>query len=299
MSAKTTSPSGTLSRPAVWATFARERFQIPAVLIFGMAQSASAQYVVSSTLDWLGLAISVAGISVLLVIMRMMDELKDLDKDRIAHPTRPLPRGLISPEEVRSGLRIAIGLLLVASVFIGLLRNPIAGVLLSLSVGYSLLMYREFFAPDLLGARPFSYAVTHQIIIVPIYAFATATALPDAAFTQPVLWFAATGLGASFAMEVCRKLDPDAHPVLGTYLTVAGQGRTAVAVLASVGLATYAAYQIGVHIILWPVALVLLASLGLTIVRPASFKWTAGLAGLFVLAQIFAPTIGHFTGALP
>ena len=69
--------------------------------------------------------------------------------------------------------------------------------------------------------------------------------------------------------------------------------------LASVGLATYAAYQIGVHIILWPVALVLLVSLGLTIVRPASFKWTAGLAGLFVLAQIFAPTIGHFTGTLP
>ena len=203
MSAKTTSLSGTPSRPAAWATFARERFQIPAVLIFGMAQSASAQYVVSSTLDWLGLAISVAGISVLLVIMRMMDELKDLDKDRIAHPTRPLPRGLISPEEVRSGLRISIGLLRIASVFIGLLRNPMAGVLLSLSVGYSVLMYREFFVPDLLGARPFSYAVTHQIIIVPIYAFATATALPEAAFTQPVLWFAATGLGASFALEVC------------------------------------------------------------------------------------------------
>ena len=86
----------------------------------------------------------------LLVVMRMMDELKDLDKDRIAHPARPLPRGLISPEEVRSGLRIAIGLLLVVSVFIGLLWNPVAGVLLGLSVGYSLLMYREFFAPDLL-----------------------------------------------------------------------------------------------------------------------------------------------------
>jgi 4-hydroxybenzoate polyprenyltransferase len=228
----------------------------------------------------------------------MMDELKDLDKDRIAHPARPLPRGLISPEEVRSGLRIAIGLLLVVSVFIGLLWNPVAGVLLGLSVGYSLLMYREFFAPDLLGARPFSYAATHQIIIVPIYAFATATALPEAAFTQPVLWFAATGLGASFALEVCRKLDPDAHPALGTYLIVAGPGRTATAVLAAMGLATYAAYQIGVHTILWPVALLLLASLGLTIVRPASFKWTAGFAGLFVLAQIFAPTIVHFTGTL-
>ena len=86
MSAKTTSPSGTLSRPAAWATFARERFQIPAVLIFGMAQSASAQYVVSSTLDWLGLAISVAGISVLLVIMRMMDELKAVSYKHLTLP---------------------------------------------------------------------------------------------------------------------------------------------------------------------------------------------------------------------
>lgn len=299
MSMKTTSPSRTLSRPAVWATFARERFQIPVVMIVGVAQSTSAQYVVSSTLDWLGLAISISGITILLIVMRMMDELKDLDTDRIAHPDRPLPRGLISPEEVRLGLWIAVGVLLVASVSIGVLRNPVAGALLGLSVGYSLLMYREFFVPNFLGTRPFLYAVTHQIILVPLYAFATATTLPEAAFTQPVLWFAATGLGASFALEVCRKLDPNAHPALGTYLSVVGQGRTVTAVVVAVGLATYAAYQINTHTILWPFALVLLASLALTIARPANFKWTAVLAGLFVLAQVFAPTIGHFIGALP
>ena len=299
MSTKITSSPGAVSRPAAWMTFAWERFQIPAILVVALAQATSAQYIVSSTLDWSGLVISVVGIAALAIIMRMMDELKDLDKDRLAHPTRPLPRGLISPQEVRSGLWIGIGLLLVASVSIGVLRNPLAGVLIGLCVGYSVLMYHEFFAPDLLGVRPFSYAATHQIIIVPIYAFATATALPEATLTQPVLWFALTGLGASFALEVCRKLDPEAHPVLGTYLSVAGPGRTATSVVIAVGLAAYAGYRIGIHIILWPVALVLLASLGLTLSRPASFKWTAGFAGFFLLAQVLGPTINHFTGASP
>jgi len=228
----------------------------------------------------------------------MMDELKDLDKDRIAHPYRPLPRGLISSEEVRYGLRIVIGVLLGAAILIGLLGNPIAGTLLGLSVGYSLLMYREFFIPEFLDARPFFYAATHQVIIIPIYAFATATAVPEAAFTRPVLWFAMTGLGASFALEVCRKLDPEAHPALRTYLTVSGPGRTAIAVAASVLLAVYGAYKIGVFAIMGPVALALLASLVLTMARPARFKWTAGFAGLFMLAQVFAPTIDHLVEVL-
>ena len=298
MTEETTTSLRVPAESAAWFTFARERFQIPAVLIFGAAQSTSAQFVVSSALDWVALVVSISGISVLLVVMRMMDELKDLDKDRIAHPDRPLPRGLISPEEVRYGLRISIGVLLCASILIGLLGNPIAGTLLGLSVGYSLLMYREFFIPEFLDARPFSYAATHQVIIIPIYAFATATAVPEAVFTRPVLWFAMTGLGASFALEVCRKLDPEAHPALRTYLTVSGPGRTAIAVAASVLLAVYGAYKIGVFAIMGPVALVLLASLVLTMARPARFKWTAGFAGLFVLAQVFAPTIDHLVEVL-
>ena len=282
---------------SAWITFAKERFQIPGVLIVAIAQSASAQYVVSNALDWLALVIAVTGITILLITMRMMDELKDFDTDKVAHPDRPLPRGLISPQEVRSGLWIGVGILLLTSTLIGLLWNPMAGYLLGLSVGYSLLMYREFFVPEAIGARPFWYAITHQIILVPIYAFATATALPEATFTSAVLWFAMTGLGASFALEVCRKLDPNAHPALGTYLSVVGWGGTVTAVAGSVGLASYASYQIGVHTILWPIAIALLGSLALTVMRPQRFKWTAGLAALFVLAQVFAPTIIHFTGA--
>ena len=295
---KNAASSRTLFQTSAWIIFAKERFQIPGVLIVAIAQSASAQYIVSSVFDWFAMAISVTGISALLITMRMMDELKDFDTDKVAHPDRPLPRGLISPKEVRSGLWIGVGILLLGSILIGLLWNTVAGSLLGLSVGYSLLMYREFFVPEAIGTRPFWYAITHQIILVPIYAFATATASPEATFASPVLWFAMTGLGASFALEVCRKLDPNAHPALGTYLSVVGWGGTVTAVVGSVALASYASYQIGVHMILWPIAMALLGSLALTVMRPQRFKWTAGLAALFVLAQVFAPTIIHFTGAL-
>ena len=41
--------------------------------------------------------------------LRLMDELKDYEKDLIAHPERPLPRGLLSREEVRAAVLPSYG----------------------------------------------------------------------------------------------------------------------------------------------------------------------------------------------
>ena len=154
-----------------------------------------------------------------LATMRLMDELKDVEKDRVAHPDLPLARGLLSEGEAKRGLVLAILALGAGAVSLWVF-NPVAGGLLGICVVYSLLMYREFFVPDWLEPRPFWYAVSHQVVLLPMYAFATAAAVPAAATDAPVLWFGLTGLGASFTLEVCRKLDPAAHPVLRTYLAV-------------------------------------------------------------------------------
>ena len=87
---KNAASSRTLFQTSAWIIFAKERFQIPGVLIVAIAQSASAQYIVSSVFDWFAMAISVTGISALLITMRMMDELKDFDTDKVAHPRSPV-----------------------------------------------------------------------------------------------------------------------------------------------------------------------------------------------------------------
>jgi 4-hydroxybenzoate polyprenyltransferase len=40
-----------------------------------------------------------------------MDEVKDLAKDRIAHPERPLPRGLLTVREVERAIFLLMGAL--------------------------------------------------------------------------------------------------------------------------------------------------------------------------------------------
>ena len=280
---------------AAWSVFVRERFQLPALLVFGTAQAA-AQYVVRARLDVGGLVIAVLGIAGLLSAMRLMDELKDLDKDRAAHPERPLPRGLLSERGARTGLWLCVTGLLLGAAAIAIGVGVLPGALFGLCVLYALLMYREFFAPTCLGGRPFLYAVTHQVIIVPIYAFATAAAVPTSTFTAPVLWFALTGLGAAFALELCRKLDPDAHPALGTYLTVSGPGWTFTAVTLAVVLAAVSAFQVGVHVFVWPAGAALLCGIVHVARHPERFKTVEGLAALFAFTQVLAPTLAQWTG---
>lgn len=278
-------------RAARWRTFVRERVALPALLAVGAAQGASAQYLVRPTLDYTALTLATAGIAGLLLLLRIMDEIKDVGKDQIAHPERPLPRGLLTVNDVRQGLRWVTGTLLGGSLLLAATTSWVAGALYALSVLYALLMYREFFAPRFLEARPFLYALTHQVVLLPLYAFATAVAAPESSVSTPVLWFGLTGLGASFAYEVCRKLDPNAHPVLRTYLTVHGTHRTVAAVIVSVALLLVATVQIEVQVVVWPPAALLLATLPLIYLRPERFRLVEGAATALVLAQVLGPTM--------
>ncbi|HSM34984.1 MAG TPA: UbiA family prenyltransferase [Longimicrobiales bacterium] len=282
--------AGTLAR---WGTLVRERFRPGPLLALAAALAASAQLVVAPRLDATGLIIGAVGVSALLGLLRLMDEVKDLDRDRIAHPERPLPRGVVRPDDARRAIHLGVGALLLGAGLLAALRAPVTGALYGVCVAYAALMYREFFLGRVLEARPFTYAATHQVIVLPMYAFATAAAAPADALDPAVLWFGLTGLGASFAFEVCRKLDPHAHPALGTYLSVHGPGRTFAAAAAAVALASFAAYRIGVHPWVWPAALLLLAVLAGVRARPERFARAEAAAGLFALVQVLAPTLAR------
>ena len=287
-----------VDRLARWVQFGRERFALPALLTVGVAQATSAQYLVRSRLNIGALVLSAVAIAALLALLRLMDEMKDLEKDELAHPERPLPRGLLAMDEAHRGLRLGAGTLLGGSLLIAAATNPVAGALYGSCVAYALLMYREFFAPRFLEARPFTYALTHEGILFPLYAFATAVVAPEHALSSPVLWFGLTGLGASFAYEVCRKLDPGAHPALRTYLNVHGRHRTVAAVTAALALLCFAALHIGVHWFVWPFAALLLAALSLVYFRPGRFQLVEGASTLLALIQVLAPTLHHLRRVL-
>ncbi|GAC1478964.1 MAG: hypothetical protein NVS1B4_23120 [Gemmatimonadaceae bacterium] len=278
-----------------WWVYVRERSPIPALLFVGACQSLSAFYLSrSGRVDIIAVAASTVGIAALFVLMRMMDEVKDEAKDRIAHPERPLPRGLLSSSELTTAVYV-VGLLLASyALVVGAALSPLAGVLYAGTVGYAFLMFREFFIPRLLNSNAFVYAVSHQVIVIPMYAFAVAASARAVTITDRTLWFALTGLGASFAYEICRKLDPVALPMLGTYLRLYGRGATVAAVGAGLALLSLSAYRIDVHLIVWPAAALLLAVLPMVYVSPRRYRLVESVATLLGLVQMLAPTLHHF-----
>ena len=261
-----------------WITFLKERLPLPSylVLVMGLAISGSAlgsgtAAAESAATPWGATATAAAGAFLFFAVLRIMDEYKDYDKDRVAHPHRPLPRGLIAPAQVAVAVKGLAVAMLLFSVVVGLANRP-AGISYLLVTGYLWLMYREFYAGSWLASRPLLYAASHQVIILPLCYFCVLAGDPAAwRQLQPAL-FGITVLGAFFAYEICRKLDPNAHPLLQTYLSHYGPAKTIGLIICTVALSALGALGLGLGRMLWPLEGILIALLSLLLLAPNRFK---------------------------
>ncbi|PWU21019.1 MAG: hypothetical protein C5B49_03230, partial [Bdellovibrio sp.] len=155
-----------------WLTFIKERFPLPvyAVLCGGFAVTGAR---IAGNADIAAALVAFFFIMLFFFLLRTMDELKDYEKDVIANPTRPLPRGLLQPAAVAGAIRwIWLGTL-VAGVAV-YSASPLALFSFLAFWLYLWLMYKEFFVGHRLQNYPLIYAVSHQVILVPICVFAVA-----------------------------------------------------------------------------------------------------------------------------
>lgn len=206
-----------------WASFFKERTPIASYLLICMGPAASA-YALAEKPSIYSLSLSFLGFFIFFLVLRMMDEYKDYDKDVLAHPSRPLPRGLIALPEFKLGITIGMILLCAFDAFLLLSGYTNSFYLYSLVIIHLWLMYKEFYMATWINARPLLYAVTHQVILVTLclYCITLYRAPGPFAFTTIDWIFSFSVLFAFFSYEVCRKLDPSAHKVLKTYLSVYG-----------------------------------------------------------------------------
>lgn len=282
--------TSTLSTTRRWLTYLRERSPLPLLLAIAIPQAVSSHWLVRvgapDGQTWL----AAAGLVGLLVLLRLMDEVKDVDKDRVAHPERPIPRGLVSEDEVRTAIRVVTGALIVLASFI----RPLEVVLtLPAAVGYAHLMYREFFVPRWLGRHAIAYLVSHQLIVVFMYVYAVGAAAPDAMFDMRLLWWAAGGVGASLIVEVGRKLDPDAHPALRTYLQLYGAGGVSLMLLTGLFVIAAASIALGYMALVLPFVAMSLLTITLWYRNPPKHPLLAGALGLASLVYTLSPTIAY------
>jgi hypothetical protein len=99
----------------------------------------------------------------LLFILRVMDEHKDFESDKIFHPERAVQTGIIKLSELRS-----LGFIAFAAQIIALFILSRSGLLIlgiwAFVLSWALLMLKEFFLKEWLRKNLFYYSVLHLLI---------------------------------------------------------------------------------------------------------------------------------------
>lgn len=174
--------------------------------------------------------------------LRIVDDLKDATTDRVARPERPLPRGLVTADELRAAALACAG----GEIAIAAALGPRTLVAYMAALAFSLLAAADFFAPGFLGRRVVAAALAHSpvtplLLGVAWWAYLDANANPGLGALMLLAW------GASLGLEIGRKtLHVGAERAgVETYSSALGQraaARLAASALAVgwLGLALYA-----------------------------------------------------------
>ena len=193
-------------------------------------------------------AILAAGWNVFAVslILRLMDELKDRDIDRLLFPERPLPSGRVRESDIRISLGAANALFLVTNAS----SLPVV-VSAAATLGYAWLMYARFFAPAALKrSLPITLATHTPIVpLLLLQAFLAAgdrLGVPVAVMRwSAILPYVAMIWAAVLGWELARKIRaPEAETAYVTYSQILGPAGSVAAAAAAQAIAVL----LGVHL---------------------------------------------------
>lgn len=279
-----------------WLTYIKERFPLPVYLLLIGGFTLSGLFLSGGSFQGRAFLVSFIGFLLFFFQLRLMDERKDYEKDVLAHPERPLPRGLLTTAEVYQAIVLITLLMMAYGALIMVFTNRIATISYLVVTVYLLLMYKEFYLGPWLENRPLLYAVSHQAIVFGVCIFAVTVARPNLVWNHQTLYLGLAILGSFFSYEVSRKLDPDAHPALKTYLSVYGSLKTSLIVLVASLISAWGAFGLGLQNLLWPAEGLLVASLIVLFLKPEKYKIVEGVATLSLTLHLWAVVIQHFTG---
>lgn len=235
-----------------WLTYQRERFPI---LRHGLLVALTSACVLAFSAHTRGQYLNWTGIFPATVIgvlaffqLRILDEFKDYEIDAQYRPERPVPRGLVSLNELRN---LGIASALIQLILVVWLQVGILPILLA-CWGFMALMTVEFFVPDFLKKRPLLYLLSHQPIVplLQILASAWAWTMPGHQISASALiWLAIISFGAGITLEIGRKLRAPEQERIGvdTYTANWGIPNALLGWLAGASLAAFGAIIVGGH----------------------------------------------------
>ena len=282
-----------------WLVFLGERLPIHVLLISSIGLSGSSQALSPYPLTAMSVGLGTVLAFIFFLTMRIMDEVKDYKKDQIAHPERPLSRGLLSLDDAKRAVATCFLLALTLGLGTLVLGYHLAAGLYLFSCFYLWLMYKEFYVSVWLEARVMLYTITHQAVMVFLSAALTTLVYPDLESPFDILRPGLHFLGIFFTFEVARKLDPAAHPILQTYRILYGARKTGALLtlacaLALAGIAINYVYlgRSSYFLAAGPLLIILLFPRFVD----KNHKGIEGLAGLWMLFFVWTPFIVRLIG---
>jgi hypothetical protein len=186
--------------------FPPQQFILLAGLLAAVAGVCLQARVFGELVSWRAMLGAFLALLFFLFRLRLFDELKDYAHDSRFYPDRPLQRGLITTGDVRR----LIAASLAAEIAVAVYAGPLPLAYFAASLGYSLLMFKEFFAPAWLRQRFTLYIFLHELLAIPLFFYAASMQVPAARlYADPLAWAVALFLGCQlFFLEISRKMRP-------------------------------------------------------------------------------------------
>jgi 4-hydroxybenzoate polyprenyltransferase len=181
-----------------------------------------------------------------MLILRLMDELKDREIDRELFAHRPFPSGRVLEQDIVASLIAVIVLFVLANIWTG---RALWMALIVLA--YSLLMFRFFFIPRILRKHLLLALITHNPVIPILLGYVVVLFSAEHGLALAHIEGSRTTLlvvmywSVLLAWEICRKIRaPEEESAYVTYSRILGPGG---AVALALGAQT-AAFAIGIHL---------------------------------------------------
>nr|WP_321464620.1 UbiA family prenyltransferase [uncultured Desulfobulbus sp.] len=159
-----------------------------------------------------------------MLILRLMDELKDREIDRQLFAQRPLPSGRVRESDIVTSLTSVILLFLLAHLWI-----PRVLWITLILLGYSLLMFKYFFIPLILCKYLLLNLLTHNpvtaiLLTYLVVLFATEQGVPLSRLDWPhIMILILMYWSVLFAWEISRKIRaPEEETAYVTYSQILG-----------------------------------------------------------------------------
>lgn len=276
-----------------WIIYWRERFPILSFSALACGISLSGIFLHDHEFILRHFLFSFIGLLLFFAIFRLIEDLKNIDKDSIANKEPSLSRDLIKKNKADKIAIAGLAILLIYSCLIVAFLQPLAGVIYGIAI-ISIWIDDRLQRIQWMIHQPILKGFFHQFYIIPLVIFSI-----EAANTNQILalrdWSLAIMLfGSLLCYEICQKLSPYYHPVYATFVHLYGFQKTFEVILITLAISAMGAVALNLTFFLIPCELVVLLTLALLFFQIRWFYLPAISSSISLMIHAWAIVIIHF-----